>query len=130
VPDCPNILYVRCACPQITHQAALFFFFAAIMHAWTHWYYAVVGLALYVFDRLLRTAAASSQHPAFNGSRAAAGVTEITVKASDVLRFGAPHFAGQFAFINIPAVHGLQWHPFTISSAPDDVRAGSLIAVV
>lgn len=99
------------------------------MHAWTHWYYAVVGLALYVFDRLLRTAAAS-RNIRIQRIRAAAGVTEITVKASDVLRFGAPHFAGQFAFINIPAVHGLQWHPFTISSAPHDVRAGSLIAVV
>mmetsp|Transcript_16764 Transcript_16764/g.19410 ORF Transcript_16764/g.19410 Transcript_16764/m.19410 type:complete len:92 (+) Transcript_16764:484-759(+) len=25
---------------------------------------------------------------------------------------------GQFCFLNIPAIHPLQWHPFTVASAP------------
>ena len=28
--------------------------------------------------------------------------------------------AGQYLFLNVPAVSSLQWHPFTITSAPDD----------
>ena len=28
------------------------------------------------------------------------------------------HIAGQFCWIQIPAVHALEWHPFTISSSP------------
>ena len=28
------------------------------------------------------------------------------------------HFASQYAFVNVPAVSELEWHPFSISSAP------------
>ena len=80
----------------------------------------MVGLALYVFDRFLRTASSSRAISVLH-VRAAAGVTEIVVRADSVFRGGAPHYAGQFAFINLPAVHGMQWHPFTISSSPHDV---------
>lgn len=27
---------------------------------------------------------------------------------------------GQFVYINIPCIHPLQWHPFTVASAPDN----------
>ncbi|BGP25328.1 hypothetical protein JCM10295v2_004251 [Rhodotorula toruloides] len=39
------------------------------------------------------------------------------------LRFVKPSFrykSGQWLFLNVPAVSPLQWHPFTISSAPED----------
>ena len=28
------------------------------------------------------------------------------------------YYAGQYAFVNFPTVSALEWHPFTISSAP------------
>ncbi|KAI8917319.1 NADPH oxidase [Entophlyctis helioformis] len=39
------------------------------------------------------------------------------------LRIEKPSFQykpGQYLFVNIPAVSGLQWHPFTISSTPEE----------
>jgi NADPH oxidase len=39
------------------------------------------------------------------------------------IRFAKPSFkyvAGQWLFLNVPEVSTFQWHPFTISSAPDD----------
>ncbi|TYJ54144.1 hypothetical protein B9479_005242 [Cryptococcus floricola] len=39
------------------------------------------------------------------------------------LRFSKPSFkykAGQWLFLNVPEVSRFQWHPFTISSAPED----------
>ncbi|CAN0463399.1 unnamed protein product, partial [Hapterophycus canaliculatus] len=30
------------------------------------------------------------------------------------------HDAGQYVFINVPSISLLEWHPFTISSCPDD----------
>ena len=33
------------------------------------------------------------------------------------------HFAGQFAYLHFPTVSVLEWHPFTISSAPSDGRS-------
>ena len=32
------------------------------------------------------------------------------------------YFPGQFAFLQFPTVSTLQWHPFTISSAPSSDR--------
>jgi hypothetical protein len=35
-----------------------------------------------------------------------------------------PHFAfkpGDYIFVNIPAIATFEWHPFTISSAPEQV---------
>ena len=29
-------------------------------------------------------------------------------------------YGGQYAFLHFPTVSTLQWHPFTISSAPSD----------
>lgn len=39
------------------------------------------------------------------------------------VRFSKPGFnyvPGQWVFINVPQISRFQWHPFTISSAPDD----------
>ncbi len=33
---------------------------------------------------------------------------------------GFRHAAGQYVFVNVPAVSRWQWHPFSISSAPND----------
>lgn len=39
------------------------------------------------------------------------------------IRFDKPSFkyvAGQWLYLSVPEVSSFQWHPFTISSAPDD----------
>lgn len=39
------------------------------------------------------------------------------------LRFIKPSFrykSGQWLFLNVPSISPFQWHPFTISSAPND----------
>ena len=43
------------------------------------------------------------------------GVTEIVLDG-----IGARTEMGQYAFLNIPAISTLEWHPFSISSAPSD----------
>ena len=44
--------YVRFETFQYTHVAVLFFVFAAEIHAWSHWYHSLGGLALYAFDKV------------------------------------------------------------------------------
>ncbi|WVQ99607.1 hypothetical protein IAU59_006743 [Kwoniella sp. CBS 9459] len=52
-------------------------------------------------------------------------ITQVLVHPSGAmeLRFVKPSFkykAGQWLFLNVPEVSKFQWHPFTISSAPED----------
>jgi NAD(P)H-flavin reductase len=101
---------------QYTHHAVWFFFFAALLHAWTHWYYMIGGLSLYLLDKLTRLVKSSRQVTLLRISNAA-GITRLEVSA-DFLFNSDRYFAGQYAFINIPSIALLQWHPFTISSAP------------
>lgn len=102
-----------------THHAVWLFFLAGLVHAWSHWYYVTGGLVLYLVDKLARTVKASGS-ATLVGAVQAGGVTALTLEVGDVLTNG--HYAGQYVFLNIPAVDPLQWHPYTISSPPGVVN--------
>lgn len=101
------------------HHASWFFMLAALMHAWSHWYFVAGGLTLYFTDKLLRLINSSKEATVksivFIPS---AGVTRLEVTVNNAFCRGGQHFAGQYAFVNLPAIAGFEWHPFTISSAP------------
>lgn len=88
---------------------------------WNHcigyegWRWELVGAALYVAERLYRELRA----------RAPAEIVKVIKHPYDAveIQFYKPGFqykAGQWLFINCPAVSRGQWHPFTITSCPFD----------
>jgi predicted ferric reductase len=96
------------------HHFAWVYYMLALMHSWSLWYYASAGLMLYAIDRCIRWTR---------------GVTASTIVSLDhhgdvaVIRIPTQvlrlqRYAGQFSFVNVPALSQLQWHPFTMSSAP------------
>ncbi|GAA6014238.1 hypothetical protein JCM8202_005203 [Rhodotorula sphaerocarpa] len=77
---------------------------------WTIW----GGIAV-VFERVLREVRARRKTQLVAVLLHPEGAME--------LRFVKPSFrykSGQWLFLNVPALSPFQWHPFTISSAPDD----------
>ena len=54
------------------------------------------------------------------------GVTALDLAPGDDLIWGKgggfKYSAGQYLYLNVPAISSLEWHPFTISSAPSDGR--------
>ena len=95
------------------HHFAWVYYIIALMHAWTFWYYAVGGLTLYLVDRCIRLTRACT-HTAIVSLGHHDGVSILHI-AGGTLQY----HAGQYAFVNVPAISELQWHPFTISSPPD-----------
>jgi predicted ferric reductase len=84
---------------------------ATLLHAHAAWQYMLPSLTIWFIDRLIRLS---------RSSRRVEGATlrAITNEYTEV-RFtgGVANFAaGQFVFINVPAVSMLEWHPFTLSS--------------
>ncbi|GAA5948535.1 hypothetical protein JCM10213_003893 [Rhodosporidiobolus nylandii] len=79
------------------------------------WIWAIWGGIAYSLERLIREIR----------SRRSTRLNSVLMHPSGTmeLRFTKPSFsykAGQWLFLNVPDVSSLQWHPFTISSAPDD----------
>lgn len=112
------------------HHAVWIFFLTALFHAWSHWQYMIVGLTLYAVDKLTRMVNAS-RSVRVRSISSAAGITRLEIASKAAFAStGGSHYAGQYAFINIPGIAPLQWHPFTVSSAPHarDAATGEQIA--
>jgi NADPH oxidase len=116
-----------------THHLALLFLLGLYTHAsgcfvrgalpgqpvqclgYDSWHWAIWGGGAYLVERIIRE----------TRSRRHTKVASIEMHPSGVieLRFIKPSLryrAGQWLFLNIGAISRTQWHPFTISSAPDD----------
>ncbi|GAA6019835.1 hypothetical protein JCM10207_003715 [Rhodosporidiobolus poonsookiae] len=79
------------------------------------WIWAIWGGIAYALERVVREIR----------SRRSTRLVSVLMHPSGTmeLRFVKPSFrykAGQWLFLCVPEVSVLQWHPFTISSAPDD----------
>ncbi|CCM05202.1 uncharacterized protein FIBRA_07411 [Fibroporia radiculosa] len=125
-----------------THHLAFFFFFALWTHAdgcfvrdsvapaytstfpfynpefclgYQSWRFTIWPGVLYFGERIWREIRA----------RRATRLSKVLVHPSGAmeLRIVKPSFkyvAGQWLFIQVPDISGFQWHPFTITSAPED----------
>jgi FAD-binding domain len=61
------------------------------------------------------------------------GVTKLSYTVKYHVKEGSrpmSHLMGQYVYINIPAISSLEWHPFTISSAPVDAVSTHHIKVM
>ncbi|KAG6487352.1 hypothetical protein ZIOFF_055938 [Zingiber officinale] len=83
----------------------------------TTWMYLAVPLILYASERLIR---------AFRSSIRAVKILKVAVYPGNVLTLqvskpqGFKYRSGQYIFVNCAAVSPFQWHPFSITSAPQD----------
>ena len=108
------------------------FVLGALLHAHSLWFLLLGSLLLWAADRALRADNACSWVRAARLVARPGGVTELAIAREGFAGGGddpaaaygsAAAFryeAGQYAFLNIPALSTLQWHPFSISSAPSD----------
>uniref|UniRef100_A0A674JS01 NADPH oxidase 1 n=1 Tax=Terrapene triunguis TaxID=2587831 RepID=A0A674JS01_9SAUR len=79
------------------------------------WHWVLTPILLYVFERVLR----------FWRSRQRVVITKAVVHPSKVLELqmhkkGFSMEVGQYIFINCPSISRLEWHPFTLTSAPEE----------
>ncbi|GAA94526.1 hypothetical protein E5Q_01178 [Mixia osmundae IAM 14324] len=78
------------------------------------WRYWLVGGTIYSYERILREL--RSRHKTY--------ITKVIQHPSNVVeiqfqREGAVSRPGQYIFLNCPAISLWQWHPFTLTSAPE-----------
>ncbi|KAJ7694856.1 ferric reductase NAD binding domain-containing protein [Mycena rosella] len=89
------------------------------------WRYWIVGGVIWIFERILREV--RSRHVTY--------ISKVIQHPSDVMELQikkektSPR-AGQYIFINCPEISFFQWHPFTLTSAPEEDYISVHIRVV
>jgi predicted ferric reductase len=103
---------------------------ATLWHAPSAWYYLLPGIVLYMCDQAVRFTKQSklvkvSQFKFEEGIIFLGYQVELNQRVDDD-NFNEKNFKplkhslGQYVFLNVPEISLLEWHPFTISSAPGD----------
>ncbi|KAF7377911.1 FAD-binding FR-type domain-containing protein [Mycena sanguinolenta] len=89
------------------------------------WRYWIVGGLIWIYERILREI--RSRHITY--------ISKVIQHPSDVMELQikkerTTQRAGQYIFINCPEVSFFQWHPFTLTSAPEEDYISVHIRVV
>uniref|UniRef100_A0A452SQL9 NADPH oxidase 2 n=1 Tax=Ursus americanus TaxID=9643 RepID=A0A452SQL9_URSAM len=79
------------------------------------WKWILAPVVLYIFERILR----------FYRSQQKVVITKVVMHPSKVLELqmnkrGFSMEVGQYIFVNCPSISYLEWHPFTLTSAPEE----------
>eukprot|EP00095_Tigriopus_kingsejongensis_P006523 maker-scaffold172_size289735-snap-gene-1.32 protein:Tk06523 transcript:maker-scaffold172_size289735-snap-gene-1.32-mRNA-1 annotation:"nadph oxidase" len=108
-----------------THLLYVFYWVILILHAPAFWKWFIVPFILYLVEKVYRVGNSMSNK---GKSWVTTGVVLPSRVVSLVIK-RPPHFAfkpGDYIFINIPHIAMFEWHPFTISSAPEQTDTISL----
>ncbi|XP_066245724.1 NADPH oxidase 5 isoform X1 [Euwallacea similis] len=100
-----------------THLMYLPFWILLILHGPNFWkWFLVPGLA-YLIERISRIDTMSSKGKTYisSGLLLPSKVTHLVIKRPAQFDF----HPGDYVFVNIPAIAKYEWHPFTISSCPE-----------
>ncbi len=100
---------------HFTHLLYVPFFVVALMHGPVLWMWVAVPLAGYIIERIIRKVRSGAATEIVAATPLPAGVTRIDIRRPK----GFDYAAGDYAFIKIPAIARHEWHPFTITSAPE-----------
>ncbi|KAJ0171651.1 hypothetical protein K1T71_012414 [Dendrolimus kikuchii] len=118
---CSQAFIRRGGCFEVfywTHLLYVPFWLLLIFHGPNFWKWFVVPGTLYIGERILRLIWLKSNHGKTyisSGILLPSRVTHLAVKRPPAFEF----HAGDYVFVSIPAIANYEWHPFTISSAPE-----------
>eukprot|EP01101_Sappina_pedata_P005913 TRINITY_DN2819_c0_g1_i1.p1 TRINITY_DN2819_c0_g1~~TRINITY_DN2819_c0_g1_i1.p1 ORF type:complete len:604 (+),score=186.99 TRINITY_DN2819_c0_g1_i1:236-1813(+) len=98
----------------VVHHTMVIFFVLMLFHGPHFWAWLLIPAILYIVERLLRE---------YRGKQTAM-VLRVKTHPSDVIEIHIKknkfkYSAGQYVYLNCPSISPYEWHPFTITSAPE-----------
>lgn len=113
-----NVTTLHCKIFYWSHLLYIPFWILMIFHGPNFWKWFVGPGVIYLVERIRRLIWLRSQRGKTyisSGLLLPSKVTHLVIKRP-------PHFhfhPGDYVFVNVPVIAGYEWHPFTISSAPE-----------
>jgi len=106
------------------HHMFIVFYIVMFMHGPVFWYWGSVPVALYIYERYTQTKKGGIPFV----------VTKVEFINPVMALYFKPVFSkdfkfkeGQYLYLSCPFISAAEWHPFTISSAQDDMTSGPRI---
>ncbi len=96
----------------------LYFVWLALMllHGPVFWVWVALPGLGYVIERIVRASASSQATRIIEATVLPSGVTRLDLERPR----GFAYRSGDYVFLRIPAIARHEWHPFTLTSAPED----------
>lgn len=114
--------------PQVfywTHFLYLLFWLLCVLHAPAFWKWFVGPFAIFAMEKIISLYKSHSEE---GKSYVTTGVVLPSRVVCLVIK-RPPNFSfkpGDYVYLNIPSIAQFEWHPFTISSAPEQTKTLSL----
>jgi predicted ferric reductase len=102
-----------------THWLHIVFYILLILHATHFWKWFIFPLVCYIFERLYTFVRIRSQR---FGDTYIKDVHLLSSRVTQLIITRPPNFkfkSGDYVYVRIPHIARYEWHPFTISSAPE-----------
>ena len=103
---------------HVTHSLYVVWFLVGVLHGPVFIWWVGVPLLVFAGEQIVRRLKRARETRIVDSSVLRSGVTRLTLEKPE--RFGAR--AGDFVFLRVPSIADHEWHPFTISSAPERPR--------
>ena len=88
-----------------------------LLHGQNYWIYALWPICLMIIEKSIRNERAKHRMRVIEVHSLAGDVMMVKFESTDhVFRYKA----GQYLYLNAPSISRKEWHPFTISSSPED----------
>ena len=107
-----------------SHHAFIVFFLFLFLHGPNFFYWSCVPVLLYAYDRYLQTQRGKVQFLLLKVEWIA---PVMAVYFRPLIKDQFKYKEGQYLYLNCPHISSTEWHPFTISSAYDDLHNGPRI---
>lgn len=104
----------------VTHVGYVLFAVLMLLHGRHFWMWAALPFAGLVVEQAIRLRRRAATVETVRLDPLTSGVTHLQLARPAGFR----HEAGDYAFLRIPGVARREWHPFTISSAPEAEHLG------
>ncbi|HVZ72652.1 MAG TPA: EF-hand domain-containing protein [Polyangia bacterium] len=101
---------------HVTHLGYLVAVPLTFMHGPHFWMWGTVPWAWWGLERLARSSQRRARSRIVTVTPMASGVTRLDIERPRGFRYAA----GDYVFLRVPAVARTEWHPFTLTSAPED----------
>lgn len=98
-----------------THHCFIAFFVLLLIHGKNFWMWFLGPGMMYVIERILRNVRGAALTVVKKVHALSGRVVHLELEKPSF-----KYHAGQYAFLNCPLISRHEWHPFTISSAPEE----------
>lgn len=99
-----------------THLAFVLWFVFILLHGPVFWIWAAVPISLYLIEWAIRFIKNKKPVEVRTITPLPSGVTAVELNRPDYFKYQS----GDYLFIKLPAVSKHEWHPFTITSCPEE----------